>query len=503
MLSSVLIVNLGTHDIRIKKDKIDELKEVFKEDNNMLTILNNAKKDNFTDNYYVNNELRYFSNKMNEIFPKAIDTIEFPIIKKVINNIKSYLGKDKLDKIILISTNQENQSYQKQDTCYLSNLINKVNKKFPKELGIEGFNGGIKMNEYVIKEKNPSDYDVMMTEYEKIVSQNRNYDKFYIAITAGTPAMSLALVHNSSEICKGEIEPLYLSKEDDMICKFQISRTLRKNSIKKQIKSLLNIQEYIAANLLLKSSLSNYCNEIQKLETISKLIMCAQNRIEFNFIESQKIIENIYACTPNSRSIAGRFNSTLKLLQSQDSNGRIYLLNELKNNALYKYRNGAYADFLGRIFRLEEDICRFLLEKRNLISSDGKLIKESLTDEQVNLLDNVFIDSKPLKYKEGSLTIDAMLEIFKVVIDENSEEFKIISFCKKFNKLKNYRNNSILAHGYKSISKEMIDENFDVSDLDELIHQVAIFNKIKINDDDFYKAEGNFNQHIISLIDEL
>ncbi|MBE6049609.1 MAG: hypothetical protein E7214_02845 [Clostridium sp.] len=503
-MNSVLIMNLGSHDIKIKKDKLDELKEIFKEDNEMLEILiNDTYKDG--EDLAINKNSSIFSKKINDNFDKVKDCITFPIVKSVIDNIRNGLDEEEmLKKIIFVCTEQDHNK----DTSNLGDLLKKVKQsKSAKLIGFSNdraekkFKGGIKTQKYIINQ-NPSDYDLMINEYKKILINEKNNDKIYLSVTAGTPAMSSALIYNATKITECEVVPLYLNKNDNLICKFKISDKIRKDSIKKQIISFIKVQDYKAAEIITKHSLSKYCKDIDNLEVITKFLQAAQARIEFNFESATKLVEDIYSYADGSRKISGIF---IKYIRNIKSDERMYLINELKNNAVYKYNTGAYADFLGRIFRLNEDIYRYILERNNLLKNiDRAVLDESkLSENQIAKLNNIKIESDNLRYLDTTLSIDAMYEILNVFLKENSQEEVLIKKCYKLNKLKKLRNKSILAHGYEGVSKKNIDDCIGIEDLSNIVKNLEDTYNIEVCYDDFYNLKGDFNKHIINLIDKL
>ncbi|URZ02303.1 hypothetical protein [Clostridium felsineum] len=501
-MNSVLILNLGSNDLQLKDDKCEDMKKIFSNDNKMLEML--EKNHGIADNF------KLFTRKILNNYPKGIEYIDFPIIKSCMEKIKNDLKNDKLTEIIFVTTDQDH----KKDTIKLGEILIKIvndkkDKKLKENIGFSGFNGTPKLKTWCINE-NPSDYDLMMKKYEyNLNNKLKGAEKLFIEITGGTPAMSTALLVNATNQVNIKVIPFYIDRKSKDAYSLTISESLRKYDSKKQICIFIKNQNYKGAETLVRDFVSKYdVSEKKQVNIIFNMIQSASSRVEFDFDSAEKYIKTVKDDSPVSRYVCSNFQ---KYLQQLKDKNKIYLLNELKNNALYKYNNGAYTDFLGRIFRIQEDIYSNILIRKNVVTcnkEDTKLFLrgEAFSDNQRDILNSIEIEpGVKLQYKNCELNIESMKKILDVIVEKNCLEFELLNECSKLKGLKSLRNKTILAHGYKAVSKDKIDD--EIGDTIEFLNNLILkYKKVfdtDINDDNFYEKNGEFNNHLVKLVEEI
>lgn len=506
MSNVVLILNLGSHDLQVKQDKYEEMKNLFIDDDEMIKILE--------ENYGVVDNFNLFTEKLLNSYPRGLEYIDFPIIKSAMEKVKNDLGNDKLIKIIFMVTNQDH----KKDTKNLGEILLNIkkdnkNNELKEKIGLDGFKETPKIGTSKI-DINPSDYDLMMKRYDEEVNRLQDVEKLFIEITGGTPAMSTALLFNATNQINKKVIPFYIDRKSKDAYSLTISESLRKVDSKKQICLFIKNQNYKGAETLVNDYKNKYdVSEKKQVDIVLNMVRTASSRIEFDFDSAEKYIKKVKDESPVSRDTCSRFQNYIQQLKDRKET---YLLNELKNNAIYKYCNGAYTDFLGRIFRIQEDIYSNTLLRKNVVvdKGDGKLFlkEEALSEEQMDELDNIEIQpGMKLQYKNCELNIESMKKILEIVLEENSLEFELVEECSKLKKLKSLRNKSILAHGYNGVSKEKIDEFAEKEFGDVIIKEYLNNLVIKFTeifdgdflDDNFYDNDGNFNKHLIKLVEEI
>ncbi|OAA84796.1 hypothetical protein [Clostridium ljungdahlii] len=507
MKNAALILNLGSHDLQVKKDNYEDMKKLFSDDNEMLKILGES--------YGVVDNFSLFTEKLLNYYPDGLEYIDFPIIKASMEKVKNDLENDKLTEIIFVTTDQEH----KKDTVNLGKILLKIkndreHEKLKKNIGFNELKGTPKVKIWCINE-NPSDYDVMMKEYEyNLNNRLEGIEKLFIEITGGTPAMSTALLFNATNQINIKVNPFYIDRKSKDAYNLTISESLRKADSKKQICLFIRDQNYKGAETLIKDYASKYhISEKEQVNIVLNMIQAASSRIEFDFDSAEKYIRKVKDYSPVSRSTCSMFQNYLRHLKDKNET---YLLNELKNNAVYKYNNGAYTDFLGRIFRIQEAIySNILLSKEVVIDKGyGKLFlkEEALSETQMDKLNSAEIQSGiKLEYRDCELNIESMKKTLEIVLEDNSLELKLVNECSKLKSLKSLRNKSILAHGYSGVSKEkinaLIETELDDVAIDKYLENLVIkftgiFNE-NLSDDNFYNKDGQFNSQLIKLVEEI
>ncbi|SMC29404.1 CRISPR-associated protein (Cas_Cas02710) [Clostridium acidisoli DSM 12555] len=497
-MKNVLIMNLGAQDLQIKKDKLEKMVDLFSDDDEMKKTLESGSiiKNNFR--VHPNN-FRKLTNKLLENYPKGIECIDFPIIKSIIKKVEKVLENEKLQKIILIVTNQNDMQNNGKDTIYLGGIIEKLS--IDKKLGIE-LDKSIENVEIVTccTKLNPSDYDEMTRFYDEELRKEYDSDAIFLNITGGTPAMSFGLLYNTSINSSCRVIPFYTKQNTNTSVKFNICETFRKDDDKSRICEFINKNDYMATKILLEKYNKKYEVSKNKYQTVLNMLKAAHSRIQFDFENASKYIESAEDYDSESRNVCDEFINFLKQLVNKKNE---YLLNEVKNNAIYEYQNGAYTDFLGRIFRMQEDIYRSILIYKNVLKKGEESGKVQFTREELEYI-NSKIKSKCMKHKP-KIDIIYMNNKLKEILEEKSKEYDLYSYCTKMNKLKQIRNNSVLAHGYEGVSKNKIDDEIGdaIKFLDNLILKYKKVFDIEINDDKFYEKDGDFNKQLIKLVEEI
>ena len=159
-MKNVAIINLGSHDIKIKDGKEKELAELFSDDE----TFNNIE----SDKQWVQNNFDHFTKVLYDNFPKGIELVEFPIVFATMEKINQELLKEELvlEKVVFITSEQEKAGLK--DTIYLGKLFELIKKDTNRKLNTSIKFSNIKVSNYTFSE-NPADYDMMMRRYNKII----------------------------------------------------------------------------------------------------------------------------------------------------------------------------------------------------------------------------------------------------------------------------------------------------------------------------------------------
>ena len=492
-MSSVAIINLGTRDLQVKDNCIDNMKFLFSSDSKMMDILNEAKK--------ISSEFREFTRILFESLDhkhdKWLKYIEFPIIEATLQKLNDK-GKV-IDKIVFIASDQSDSYYSKTDTKYLSEILLKLKQNYNELFKI---NPNIEVDiKYLTK--NPSDYDITIEAYKNILNEFKEADNIYLGISGGTPAMATGLIINSINTCDN-VMTIYTKKKENnkqQAYALNLAQELKKNESKKDIIKFIKAQNYSAAEILIKEFKNKFSDNNGIIEeVILNIVKAASSRIQFDFTIAKTAIEEVMDKEPNSREIYEQFIDSIEELTTGNQE---YLLNEVISNAEYQYSIGAYTDFLGRVFRIQEEIYSYILLKNSFLELNNNK-KKFKNIEAISQLSSE-LNNFSAKTKANIPNMDKVL---KSLINENSEEYDLYKHCSLLTNLKTLRNNSILAHGYEGVSdaiiKSELPNGMSVEQfLEELIEKFKNAFNVEIYTDDFYQKDGEFNKHLIKLIEEL
>jgi len=215
-------------------------------------------------------------------------------------------------------------------------------------------------------------------------------------------------------------------------------------------------------------------------EALLALLRYAQARESFDFDRSQAELElGIAAASGDMRQFMLGLRRDLEELA--DAKRSDLLLWELVVSAGICYRNARYADFLGRAFRFQEATLRHIIESVYQLSTDMSNAKraanqplwekgiESNSDLKA-YLEAIVIGDRPFDFSQP--TIPVLTAMVSYLVDDKHGrradgtgylEARIRPLykevAKRLGKIKNLsdlRNQSIVAHGFRGVSREAI-----------------------------------------------
>jgi len=486
MSKALFLSNVGNRDLgkdgaplfdTKPNSKSDELKEYCRKTYNELTGMDLEASElfDFTKELYSSGVY------------KKLD-LEPIIIKDKVKTILDF--HDSVD-VILFGTLQ-NGGY-KTDAYYSASIIEYLLKK----------DFGDKINSikvYAITD-NPSDYALMFEYYKKTLknignNDSDNYDTIYLGITGGTPALAYGLITCGALKWESKVKVLYKSPNKDEPVELEIGNKIFNILKNKEFKTLYDKHLYeLCANI------GRDYNLIPRWEY--HYLLGLNYKKLFDFKRALEEFEKAYNCENIKIKDKKEIQKQIELIKGLEEvdvnkivirdNIEIYakLIDLLIENAKIKWENGECVDFVGRIFRLKEAMLRMIIEKEFNISTNPEKIKDEKTGKKFNryLEFEKFLDDNPdiLNYLEKETDWNSRKEPNNKVLDwilgymvgSNKKKWKrygkIYGFSKNLEKLAELRNESILAHGFKGISKRDIvekygggDENKIIRDLDEI-----------------------------------
>lgn len=214
---------------------------------------------------------------------------------------------------------------------------------------------------------------------------------------------------------------------------------------------------------------------------LKALIEHAHYRECFDFERAQAVLaDGIRQASGPLRTFLADLERDLDPLMQRSDMGA--LLRELVANADITFRNGRYADFLGRLFRFQEAALRSIVETRLGLPTDMSKERKAvnLPEYQRRIaadpglkawLDGRTIDGTPLRYDAPN--IPAMQAMLDYLVDPASvtpdgkpylskeEHGRLTGVKKRLDKitaLAQLRNQSVIAHGFAGVSRERLAE---------------------------------------------
>jgi len=173
---------------------------------------------------------------------------------------------------------------------------------------------------------------------------------------------------------------------------------------------------------------------------------------------------------------------------------QILLNTEVLLNARIKWLSKQYIDFLGRVFRLQEGVLRWVFEKVTGFSADG----EHFPDDFVAYIqqDTSFSDYLSKNRINGKTPVAHRLNrgtllLFLRYLESSGKDYQnVLKHCDKLDHLAALRNKCALAHGNAAVNSEIIRKKYGPDvwknlsalskafGLDDLLPQIECVKKI-------------------------
>lgn len=292
-----------------------------------------------------------------EDYPAVAPKLSFPIIEPCLRYIIAQHPKTEehpggVDQLVLYGTDQPDPTYRSSDTLYFAEL---AARRLPEMLGdrlrqpesqrIEGIN--------------PALYDEAFEKFDELLTglPKEGVEACYVILCGGIPACNTALLLQGVRHYGDRLQVVYLPQKGE-------PQELRAG------RQLINAFREAAAIEHLERL--DFANALPRLEWLGAdpglvgLVAYAARRFAFDFRSAQAAL--LQALEDGDRStrqfIAERLRHDLDPLLIDDGGHErlMALLKELYWNAATTYRHRRYADFLGRVYRFQEAVLRYLVE---------------------------------------------------------------------------------------------------------------------------------------------
>jgi len=448
--NKILFFNIGNRDVKINGEVIDK------------------------------NEIRSKGKEILNNFEEYKDKISIELVKPIIEEFKN-----ETEKIYLFVTNQEDRLYKGQDTLYLGEIIKKVVEE---DYGIE-----CEIKQYIF---NPTHYNLV---FDYFVNFFRDFDDSktkIISTSGGVPAMKFGILIVATTLFNN-LEVYSLDEKTNEVRSVDYQNTLKKEFIKKSALEFLDRHNYGAIiDLLEKNNLGD--------KRLHLLLKYANSRLNFNFERSNVSLNEFMEQIPSIEK--ERYEELAINFSDGENLDFISLISELFSNMVIKWDNKDYIDFVGRLYRFNETIPQIIFEKE----TDQKIDWESREEGNKQFMDiltgypeleNKIRDKSNINKDEKIKANAQALEIcFNYFVEKNGSEIGPVYDI--YNKIKSTidetRHYTIVAHGFKGISKKDIFESYGNDHLIEDLEKVTTqLNKGYVNP--FDSINNILKEHIVEL----
>ncbi|MDT3697229.1 MAG: TIGR02710 family CRISPR-associated CARF protein [Ignavibacterium sp.] len=320
---------------------------------------------------------------------------------------------------------------------------------------------------------------------KKLLKQGYSLNKICVDYTSGTKAMSAALVSAAIENKVGSLSYVYGDRGDGGRVKsgterrnsFSPNKFYSKNIFDKAVE-LFNIYRFNSCIELLEKH--EFHPEYQgKSELLIKLSKMFDAWDKFNFSYAWEISNNILVENLKEFDLKNRFEKYYKpfLRELKEKNLSYEKIFELIQNSDRRAKEGKFDDAVARLYRTLEMIGQIEFEKVfNCSTSDVRI--ENIPTEFADEINAKYLDSKDNKIK---LPLFATFDLLNK--HNNPLGIKFFENIENIKKVLQLRNNSILAHGMKSLDGKLYSEASELVNLFfseiEKPHYVKEFPEIK------------------------
>ncbi len=288
-------------------------------------------------------------------YPRLLPTLTFPIISKALDYVKGHEGQ--MDQVVLVYSDQPPESTPPQerdkDTVSLARVISRylqeqysIHKKNIFRNAIDG---------------NPADYDVTLEYFRRELPRIKGHypdgATFYLALSAGTPAMTAMLLSAGVQVFGLDCRPLYIVEGAKVPVLLQTARKLYGENMADVLRTHLSSFSYKAALDTMDRHASLLVENEPDRQAIRHLLMYAHHRLALDSDAARSAIEQAVSCCPSHRPQLQGFQDAV-CSPAEES-----LMAEVCFSAEIKYQNAEYADFVQRVFRFHEGALGYIAEK--------------------------------------------------------------------------------------------------------------------------------------------
>lgn len=358
--------------------------------------------------------------------------LRLPILVKALDWVLRY--HDDITRIVLFATSQPPRSrYHHTDTRPFAEVITRYLRE---ERGTHIAD----MIEIVTIDGNPADYDAMMHFYADALSDLTDYERVYLQVSGGTPAMSFMLLWQGVETLGQVAQPLYVIQEHKSPLSLNIGHTLIVNALVDDLLDNVRVYQYNAARSLLNKNADLLQRRLPHYDALYKLVDHAAHRMNFRFDLAEKALMGA------DRSVhSPHRESLLELMDDITGRNDTWMLREEIYATEIAATNGAYRQVIAHTFAvLEELLYQWALKLGVGVLPNGDWDRDWLASEPAL---EAYLNQKNVRLDRGANThaLDLTLAFYAKSDPALKAARKPISHL--MNALRGVRNTVTHSHG--------------------------------------------------------
>jgi len=387
--------------------------------------------------------------------------LSFPIVEPVLRYLLERHPSEEL-LLYLFGTDQADPRFQPTDTLYFAQLMA---RRLPEVLDER-----VRAWAVNVQGINPSYYDLAIEAYDRLLADIHapQVSVCYVALAGGVPACNTALLLQGVRRYGDRLQVVYTPQGSEPV------------PIRAGQQILDSFREAAAVERLKEWDFANALPLLRSLRVAPGFCYLAEyaaRRLDFDFQSARESLEN--ALKHGDLETRGFIQQSLRhslddLLERNESQTRLTaLLRELNWNAAICWRHRRYADFLARVYRFQEAVLRYLVEKYYHLPTDMSPAARQATCQQweqgINAVPGLVNYLQTLAEKEnldwhlnGRKTHQALLAFAlrpEVTIVPPSRRDFFAAIVKRVNaldRLVELRHRTIVGHDFQGVSEEAL-----------------------------------------------
>jgi len=431
---NIAIITIGNRDIKLKNREFpNPLKECRK---NGKYILNN--------------------------YSDLKDAIELPIIQPFWDVLND--RNEKINKLFLIATDQEDERYRNTDSINYAKVIKKHFERENIDLQIIALKNNV--NDFVFNYNFFQNYFSILS-LEKI-------EKFYLLPVGGMPNINTPLILTSILALKEKVFQYYVDKEQRNARPVPFNHKFIEELEKEKIKPIL--EKFFFATV----------ESLSSKDFIKKISNYAYHRLSFNLKEAKIIIDDLILQYPNEN--LNLFSETITDIR----NNLQAKIREIFFSAIVKIKQKQFADALTRLYNFTDNllmgkVCEYYhLEYETGKNFDkwwrkaSKKIKMEYPDIENQL--------EPINGNPADLNRPG-IPLYSTLIKFKNKSDSVFEISQPLLAISDMRNKSIAAHGFEGISLEKMNEillKFELN-LNDLIKETETYIGFRFEESCYYR----------------
>ena len=387
--------------------------------------------------------LREEGERIGQEYGKLRGQLSAPILEAAIRQVLVQHGGARVNSVILVSTDQEDERYRRGDTVTCAEVLKCLLK--------DTFGKSVEREPTVIRiTEPPNHYDRMLTFYTRrvVVKTEAQADAVYVLCAGGTPACNTALLLAAIERFRQRCHVMTVDEKSGVAIPLAAGRRILDTYRRETLTRLLERFDFDAVAL-----------DEGHPQHVRAVAEAAAARLNFDFEGSHRVLGTLLPGLANlPREMDDLFAQTARLARGDTASA----VRDLYWSASAKWCRNECADFLGRVWRLTEAALETTVGDYAGLTFDGTKASdhafEKWAQAEAGLLDHLNKqDLSPRPTTQGlKATLKYLLGEGRFPSETADRHRRLLDAVAALDKMRGLRNKSIVAHGFKGLSKEMV-----------------------------------------------